>query len=91
MIIKKQDSLYLFFGLLSLTILLILPAFIKSIVIKRVFQICLLSVMIIILWISVKRKRANKDKVNFWFLALLVLYGIMLYFILGYLIPLFNH
>jgi O-antigen ligase len=59
-----------------------LPLLIKTIIIKRVFQFTLLSIMSFLLLSIIQEKRKNKESINYIGIILVVLYGIGLFLLL---------
>jgi hypothetical protein len=61
---------------------IVLPFFIKSILIKRVFQVIFLGIMTLSFVEILREKYNRKETVNYWGLAVVMIFGISLYLIL---------
>jgi hypothetical protein len=59
-----------------------MPFFIKSILIKRVFQVIFLGIMTLSFVEILREKYNRKETVNYWGLAVVMIFGISLYLIL---------
>jgi len=84
MTVTKKNS-YLVSTMLLLIALLAIPSLIHDTSIKRVFQVSILFIMILPVFLLFWENYKSKVKSNYVSLICVVLYGLMLYFTIIYL------
>jgi steroid 5-alpha reductase family enzyme len=77
-----KTKLYLAIIILILIIENALPLFIKHTLIIRIFQVVLFGIMSLMLIDSFREKNKRKETINYLGLAVVIIYGIILYLII---------
>lgn len=81
---SQQIKLKLLFSSSLILFGIFIPFFVETIIIKRILQFCVFSVLTFLFFSILRDKTQKKEKVNYWGLVLVIVYGLALYFMLKF-------
>lgn len=77
-----KSKTYILIALVILVIGIVMPFFIKSLLIKRIFQVIFLGIMTLVFIEVLREKYKRKETINYWGLAVVLIFGAALYLII---------
>lgn len=80
--LSSKSKLYVIIALTLPVIGMIMPFYIKSLLVKRVFQVVFLGIMTLSFVEVLREKYKSKESINYLGLAVVMIFGISLYLII---------
>lgn len=78
----SKSKMYIIIAFIIPIVGIIMPFYIKSILIKRVFQVIFLCIMTLSFVEILREKYKRKEVINYWGLAVVLIFGVALYLLI---------